>query len=194
VYGRAKPGNDEEFVGHIEIAMPDAPAAKKYDVGSLLLDRPFKIRRLGHFGFDNVAMTQSLTFYTDLLGFRLSDTLDFNRVARDKNAIEGLGDTNGYMLRYGTDHHAFALFPRRVRQALNHRANTNPDVTTNQITFQVGSLRLRSRRSCRRAFLRHRADRLGRAREARVQSLAPLLRGRGPAAAGRARRDPRRRR
>ena len=60
--------------------MPDAPAAKKYDVGSLLLDRPFKIRRLGHFGFDNVAMTQSLTFYTDLLGFRLSDTLDFNRV------------------------------------------------------------------------------------------------------------------
>ncbi|HWE72926.1 MAG TPA: VOC family protein [Stellaceae bacterium] len=121
--------------------MPDTPAARKYDVGGLLLDRPFKIRRLGHFGFDNLAMAESLTFYTDLLGFRLSDILDFNRVAHDKKTIEGLGDTNGYMLRYGTDHHAFALFPRRVRAALNHRANTNPEVTTNQITFQVGSLR-----------------------------------------------------
>ncbi len=121
--------------------MPDATVGKKYDVGGLLLDRPFKIRRLGHFGFDNVAMAESFAFYTDLLGFRLSDILDFNRVARDKKTIEGRGDTNGYMLRYGTDHHAFALFPRRVRQALNQRANTNPEVTTNQITFQVGSLR-----------------------------------------------------
>ena len=50
------------------------------------------MRRLGHFGFDNVAMAESLTFYTDLLGFRLSDILDFNRVARDKKTIEGLGD------------------------------------------------------------------------------------------------------
>src|SRR6185312_16097468 len=74
----------------------------KYDVGGVLLDRPFKIRRLGHFGFDNVAMAESLTFYTDLLGFRLSDILDFNRVVRDKKTIEGLGDTNGYMLRYST--------------------------------------------------------------------------------------------
>ena len=39
-----------------------------------------------------------------------------------------------------TDHHAFALFPRRVREALSHR-DSNPEVTTNQITFQVGSLR-----------------------------------------------------
>src|SRR6185312_6765719 len=47
-------------------------------------------------------MAESLTFYTDLLGFRLSDILDFNRVVRDKKTIEGLGDTNGYMLRYST--------------------------------------------------------------------------------------------
>ena len=67
--------------------MSDAPAAQKYDVGGLLLDRPFKIRRLGHFGFDNAAMAESLAFYTDLLGFRLSDILDFNRVARDKKTI-----------------------------------------------------------------------------------------------------------
>ena len=111
-----------------------------YDVGGVMLERPFKIRRLGHFGFDNVAMAESLAFYTDLLGFRLSDVLSFNRVARDPKTIEGLGDTNGYMLRYGSDHHAFALFPRRVRQALSHRPS-NPEVTTNQITFQVGSLR-----------------------------------------------------
>ena len=120
--------------------MAEGQSARKYDVGGVLLERPFKIRRLGHFGFDNLAMAESLRFYTELLGFRLSDILDFNRVARDPQKIAGLGDTNGYMLRYGTDHHAFALFPRRVRQALSHRPS-NPEVTTNQITFQVGSLR-----------------------------------------------------
>jgi catechol 2,3-dioxygenase-like lactoylglutathione lyase family enzyme len=122
--------------------MPDAHAAsKKHNVGGILLDRPFKIRRLGHFGFDAVAMEESRHFYNELLGLRISDVLDFKRVARDPKQVEGLGETRGYFLRYGTDHHAFALFPRRVRQALSHRASTNPEVTTNQITFQVGSLR-----------------------------------------------------
>ena len=120
--------------------MPGQQGRQKYNVGGLLLDRPFKIRRLGHFGFDNVNMAESLKFYSELLGFRVSDILNFKRVARDPKMIEGLGSTDGYMLRYGTDHHAFALFPRRVRQALNRRPS-NKEVTTNQITFQVGSLR-----------------------------------------------------
>jgi catechol 2,3-dioxygenase-like lactoylglutathione lyase family enzyme len=122
--------------------MPDdqAAKAKKFDVGGVLYDRPFKIRRLGHFGFDCIKMEESLRFYNELLGFRISDVLDFKRVARDPKQIEGLGETRGWFLRYGSDHHAFALFPRRVREKLNQRAGTNPEVTTNQITFQVSSL------------------------------------------------------
>jgi catechol 2,3-dioxygenase-like lactoylglutathione lyase family enzyme len=51
-----------------------------------------------------------------------------------------LGDTRGYFMRYGTDHHAFVLFNKRV---LDHRPDRKfpPDVTVNQITWQCGSLR-----------------------------------------------------
>jgi catechol 2,3-dioxygenase-like lactoylglutathione lyase family enzyme len=43
-------------------------------------------------------------------------------------------------MRYGTDHHAFVLFPKRV---MDHRADRKfaPEVTINQITWQCGSLR-----------------------------------------------------
>jgi catechol 2,3-dioxygenase-like lactoylglutathione lyase family enzyme len=111
------------------------------------------LRRLGHFGLDNINMEESLRFYTDLLGLVVSDVLDHNRIARDPKLLEGLGTTNGYLLRCGTDHHVMALFPRRVRQALaqahaRSAANLartpeleNPEITINQLTFQVGSLK-----------------------------------------------------
>jgi catechol 2,3-dioxygenase-like lactoylglutathione lyase family enzyme len=114
-------------------------SAEKYDVGGLLLDRPFKIRRLGHFGFDNVKMAESVRFYSDLLGFRVSDVLDFRRAEPKPGAFDGLGETRGYFMRHGNEHHSMVLFPRRVRQAMARGAG-NPEVTTNQITFQVGSL------------------------------------------------------
>ena len=43
-------------------------------------------------------------------------------------------------MRYGTDHHAFVLFPKRV---MDHRADRKfaPEVTINQITWQCGSLK-----------------------------------------------------
>ena len=48
-------------------------ATGKYDVGGILLDRPFKVRRLGHFGLNLVNMDACAYFYRDLLGFRVSD-------------------------------------------------------------------------------------------------------------------------
>ena len=42
---------------------------KQYSVGGVMLDRPFKIRRLGHFGFNSDKMEESVRFYRDLLGF-----------------------------------------------------------------------------------------------------------------------------
>ena len=55
----------------------------KYDVGGVLLDQPFKIRRLGHFGFNLSDMEAGVHFYVDLLGFRISDVIDYSRRAKD---------------------------------------------------------------------------------------------------------------
>ena len=110
----------------------------RFNVGGVLLNQPFKIRRLGHFGFNLVAMDEGVPFYRDLLGFRVSDVMDYSRRAKDPAQLAGLGDPNGYFTRYGTDHHAMVLFPKRVREALGR--HDKPGVTINQITWQVGSL------------------------------------------------------
>ncbi len=113
-------------------------AQDKFNVGGVLLDQPFKIRRLGHFGFNLSNMEAGVHFYVDLLGFRISDVMDYSRRAKDPAQVAGLGDPNGYFTRYGTDHHAMVLFPKRVRDALGRQEQ--PGITVNQITWQVGSL------------------------------------------------------
>ncbi|NBP72267.1 MAG: extradiol dioxygenase, partial [Alphaproteobacteria bacterium] len=112
-----------------------------FDVGGIRLARPFKLRRLGHFGFYANDMDASLRFYRDLLGFQVTDTLDFAPRARDPKDIEGLGESRGFFMRYGTDHHAFVLFPYRVRKAIDYNNMLADGATMNQITWQVGSLR-----------------------------------------------------
>lgn len=115
----------------------------KHDVGGVLLDRPFKIRRLGHFGF-NVAdanMDACRRFYTELLGFRISDEIDF--AARlPEGQRGGLQHPTGYFTRHNTDHHTFVLFNRDImdRMAQLGQRRVVPGVTINQITWQVGSL------------------------------------------------------
>ena len=105
--------------------MAVALQTKKYDVGGVLLDRPFKIRRLGHFGYNTTHLEESVRFYTELLGFRKSDDLGINPN----------GPPMGCFMRYGTDHHAFVL----IRENAGMRERF-PEVTVNQITWQVGSL------------------------------------------------------
>ncbi|HEY7365935.1 MAG TPA: VOC family protein [Methylomirabilota bacterium] len=111
----------------------------RYNVGGVLLPRPFKIRRLGHFGFNLLKLADGMAFYTDLLGFKLSDVLDFGKAPWVPKNVD-LGDTRGYFTRYGTDHHALVLFNRKV---LDHRPDRKfaAEVTINQITWQCGSLK-----------------------------------------------------
>jgi catechol 2,3-dioxygenase-like lactoylglutathione lyase family enzyme len=113
--------------------------ATKYDVGGILLDRPFKIRRLGHFGFNVVNMEACRRFYVDLLGFKVSDIAEgfASRLTPEQKA-QLSGDLRGYFTRYGGDHHAFVLFNKQVMDLLG--APARPDITINQITWQVGSL------------------------------------------------------
>ena len=111
----------------------------KYDVGGILLPRPFKIRRLGHFGFNMVKLDEGREFYSDLLGFILSDKADFSRAPWfPKDA--GLGDNHGWFMRYGSDHHAMVLFSKPVMDVRADR-KFQPEVTINQITWQCGSLK-----------------------------------------------------
>jgi catechol 2,3-dioxygenase-like lactoylglutathione lyase family enzyme len=114
--------------------------AATFDVGGVLLERPFKIRRLGHFGLNALRMEECLRFYTEDLGFRISDRLDFSKRAERPEDVAAFGDPGGYFMRHGTDHHSFVLFNKRVREFLDKQRRFAPGVVMNQISWQVGSL------------------------------------------------------
>ena len=118
---------------------------EKFNVGGILLDRPFKIRRLGHFGYNCYKMDEAMAFYRDLLGFRVTDTLDFAKVIPAPNMFEGVPTTVGWFMSHGTDHHSHVIFPKAAMDRMGRGSAgghvTNPEVTTNQITWQVGTLR-----------------------------------------------------
>ena len=54
-----------------------AVAGEEFLVGGVRMPRPFRIRRLGHFGINVADPEASLNFYARLLGFRISDPIDF---------------------------------------------------------------------------------------------------------------------
>jgi catechol 2,3-dioxygenase-like lactoylglutathione lyase family enzyme len=110
-----------------------------YNVGGVQLERPFKVRRLGHVGFHFSDMPGALHFYHDLLGFRISDVIDF-RTRVDPAKLEGL-DPHTYFTRFGTDHHSFVFGSAKVREIARpgaHRPDRVDDM--GQISWQVDSL------------------------------------------------------
>jgi len=60
----------------------------KYVVGGIELDRPFKIRRLGHFGFNFINYPEAVRFYTDLLGFDIADMRNYADRLKPAQAAE----------------------------------------------------------------------------------------------------------
>lgn len=99
----------------------------KYNVGGVALDRPFKILRLGHFGFNAADLEASRRFYFDLLGFFITEPAGA-----------------GYFGRHAGDHHSFALFDKKrfnEREYVGERAkHFREDNDINQITWQVQSI------------------------------------------------------
>ena len=110
----------------------------QYDVEGILLARPFKIRRLGHFGLDLRDMAAGLRFYVQDLGFRVTDVLDLAGIPGAAPLIEGVNDPRIYFSSHGSDHHALLLNHRLISERMGVAAGK---VTLNQITWQVGSLR-----------------------------------------------------
>src|SRR4051812_14506382 len=120
-------------------AMMVATASQLYNVGGVLLERPFKVRRLGHVGFNFTDMPGALRYYRTLLGFRISDVIDF-RTRIDPAKIEGL-DPNTYFARFATDHHSFVFGSKQVREIARPGSTTrSPMVDIGQMSWQVDSL------------------------------------------------------
>jgi catechol 2,3-dioxygenase-like lactoylglutathione lyase family enzyme len=119
---------------------PDLRQRTEFEVGGVRLAQPFRIRRLGHFGLNVHDPEVSRKFYCGLLGFRVSDPIDFTgRLPEEETAKHG--PRVGYFMRHGTDHHSFVVFPRRLHGAMTGATTEFPNITVNQITWQVGSLR-----------------------------------------------------
>ena len=98
-----------------------------YDVGGVLRERPFNVGRLGHFGLYAAGAAEMTSFYSDLLGFRVTDHL-----------FRGDGSTFGTFLTYNSDHHSMVLIDAEIGRARSE--NYDRGVTVNQISFQVSTL------------------------------------------------------
>ena len=112
----------------------------KFNVGGVLLDQPFKIRRLGHFGFNAYQMDACLHFYHALLGFRIVDTATPYQDKEVPEEFKPFGNLTRYFFRYAHDHHAFVLYNHRHRGAVDKLGRWRENITVNQITWQCGSL------------------------------------------------------
>jgi catechol 2,3-dioxygenase-like lactoylglutathione lyase family enzyme len=133
-----------------------------YDVGGVLLPRPFKIRRLGHFGLNLERLDEAVAFYTDVLGFRVTDELNmFDKVPPEGRSFleEIIADPRMFFTSNSTDHHAL-LLAHRSFGTLNGNVRKAKDITFSQITWQVGSLQ---EVVDGEAYLRERGVEIGRA-------------------------------
>ena len=102
---------------------------ERYNVGGVMLDRPFKANRLGHIGLYVGDLAAAHRFYGDLLGFRETDTLP---------GIEGTPSPRGRFYTYNGDHHAMVIIHNSVGRLRDDRYDSG--ITVNQISFQVGTL------------------------------------------------------
>ena len=108
-------------------------------IGGVRLPRPFRVRRLGHFGVYVNDPDAIRDFYCRLLGFHVADSIDYTGRLPEEQLL-ALGARKGYFMRHGTEHHSFVIFPKKVAQAV-YKSPADSDITINQITWQVGSLR-----------------------------------------------------
>ncbi len=115
---------------------------QQFDVGGVLLPRPFKIRRFGHLGLNLDRLDDGISFYTDLLGFRVTDAVNlFDEVPEElRTAVEEVvTDPRVIFTTNSSDHHAL-LLAHRTFGTLTGNDRSAKDNTLSQITWQVGSL------------------------------------------------------
>src|SRR5436853_511667 len=97
---------------------------EKYDVGGILLARPFKIVRHGPVRLFVENMEAMLAFYRDDLGFTVTEEVEY----KGHRCV---------FLRANTEHHCMALYPIALRDELGLSAHT----TLMSFGLQMGSYR-----------------------------------------------------
>ncbi len=110
-----------------------------YDVGGVQMTRPFKIQQFAHFGFNVDDIDAASEFYEDTLGFARTDCVDLQAVPAISKGLGEEVDGRLVFTRFSSDHHALIYMHRDAAGFMGGGAAT--DITTNQITWQVSSLR-----------------------------------------------------
>jgi catechol 2,3-dioxygenase-like lactoylglutathione lyase family enzyme len=113
--------------GGIDLEQGFRPAEElAYDccVGGIMLQRPFKLTKIGPVNLFVADLDRSERFYTELLGFTKTEDIEY----RGHRCV---------YLRCGTDHHCISLFPVTLRSELG----LNPSTTLMSIGMQVASYR-----------------------------------------------------
>ncbi len=110
-----------------------------YDIGGLSYPQPFKIRRLGHFGFNVADLQGGIDFYSKLLGFRITDVRDLKKIPGREEMAKRLEDGRIVFMSHNSDHHAFLLAHKSLGAIFGDDAVAK-DITVNQITWQVGTM------------------------------------------------------
>jgi catechol 2,3-dioxygenase-like lactoylglutathione lyase family enzyme len=101
-----------------------APRSPTYSVGGVLLERPFKIVRLGPLRFFVPDVGEMTAFYRDVLGLTVTEEVVF----------EGM---RCVFLRAGSEHHSIALYPLALRDRLGFSKHSQ----CMSLGFQVGDYR-----------------------------------------------------
>lgn len=104
-----------------------------YVVGGLLLDRPFRIRRIGHFGYHCSDISATVEFVTKQLGLIPSDHHDMTKRFPDLMKA----DATAWFLRCNSDHHALLIASQKLSDAMEPQRKGD---LVNQLSWQVGSL------------------------------------------------------
>ena len=118
-----------------------ADGAPLHDVGGVLLPRPFKIRRVGHFGYNCLDLDRMLEFYVEGLGLIISDQSGRmpSRLPSEHQANLSPNEKLLHFTRFGSDHHQLVFISQKVWDWVGQN-NGSAGASINQVTWQVGSL------------------------------------------------------
>ena len=105
----------------------------KFNVGGLSLDRPFRIRRIGHIGYHAPDVNETAEFLRNLIGLQHSDVDDFSSRVPQLSKEEA----KGYFLRCGSDHHTVVIGAQAL---VDTREPNRKGALVGQVSWQVGSL------------------------------------------------------
>src|SRR5262245_44037048 len=111
----------------------------RFDVGGVLMPRPFKIRRLGHVAITVDDLDEAIDFYGRVLGFHITERMNLADYAHLAPLVAHIKDTRVVFATNNSDHHALVIVHRTMGGILGAEA-ANKEVNLSHLAWQVGSL------------------------------------------------------